>query len=379
LARKSKACDIDRLISELDGKSETAQEPIIDEIVGCGLAAITPLTDALQSGASYQVRMAAAVALGKICHKRSIKPLMDGLSDTSLNVQRTAAEGLKLLGAEAVDQLLEGLNNTPDEHVVRKWCAEVLGFTGRKSVATDLIKRLPTEVTDVQKAIIVSLGQLGSTRATKPLVEILGSENVDLTRYAAESLGQLADPEGIKALIFCLDSPSIDVRRAATDALVKIGPESVPALTTALTHGNYVVRRWVAEALGRLKDKRAVLPLIESLADDNIRVSRYAALALGEIGDARALDALKKLIKDEDPDVRYSITQAVAGIGGPAAVDALVSALGDDDWVVRVTAARGLGLVADPAVVPPLCEALRDPEWSVRLHAVEALGKLKDR
>jgi HEAT repeat protein len=54
------------LLQELDGKSETTQRPVIDEIVAMGAIAIKPLSKALNSGASFQVRMASATALGEL-------------------------------------------------------------------------------------------------------------------------------------------------------------------------------------------------------------------------------------------------------------------------------------------------------------------------
>ncbi len=367
---------IAELIRELEGKSETAQREIIDQLVKMGASAIKPLASALQNGATYQVRMAAAVALGEIRNDRCVKPLVAGLADTSLNVQRMAAQGLVQIGSAAVDALMKSLDSPDDS--VRRWAAEVLGKIGKKTVATKLVEKLPLETPEVQKAIIIALGELASRKATHPLVSILRGDNVDLTRYAAEALGRLGDAEGIESLIECLDSPSIDVRKAATEALVRVGPESVPALTHALQHNNYVVRRWVAEALGNLKDKRAVKHLIHALHDENVRVRRYAALALGEIGARNATPHLQSLLQDENQDVRYSAVKAVASIGGKEALSGLVTALKDNDWAVRMTAAQGLGDLGDREGVAPLCEALRDPEWSVRYHAAAALGQIGD-
>src|SRR5690606_14629332 len=56
------------LLSELEGKSETTQRPAIDEIVGLGPSAVKPLADALNSGSTFQVRMASATALGELGH-----------------------------------------------------------------------------------------------------------------------------------------------------------------------------------------------------------------------------------------------------------------------------------------------------------------------
>ena len=62
----SKEARVAELLEELDGKSETTQRPVIDEIVALGQIAIKPLSKALGSGASFQVRMASATGLGEL-------------------------------------------------------------------------------------------------------------------------------------------------------------------------------------------------------------------------------------------------------------------------------------------------------------------------
>jgi HEAT repeat protein len=383
---------VTELLQELDGKSETTQRPVIDEIVGMGPLSIKPLAKALNSGASFQVRMASATALGELRHEKCVSPLVQALADSSLNVQRAAVHALSLLGEPAVEPLLESLNSPED--TVRKWSAEVLGRIGRvdktaeaeSAISDDLIKqisdvlidRLDREVLDVQKSIVVALGEMRAEKSTPHLLPLLDNENVDLVRFTAEALGRIGDKRSIDPLIRCLDSASVDVRKVAAAALVEIGSESVMALTEALRHPNHNVRLYVAEALGRLKDKRALNALIAALKDDNVRVRRYAALALGEIGDARAAKNLQELLHDPVQDVRYSAVKAVAGIGGKASVQPLSDALHDSDWVVRLAAAQGLGSLEDKSVVPALCEALKDTEWSVRYHAAISLGDLAD-
>jgi HEAT repeat protein len=370
----AKEARVKELLAELEGKSETTQRPIIDEIVHIGPPAIKPLAQALNSGATFQVRMASATALGELGHEKCVAPLVQALADSSLNVQRAAVHALAMLGEPAVEPLLVSLDSPDDS--VRHWAAEVLGHLKVKAVAGELISRLPRETLEVQKSIIIGLGEIGSIKATVPLLGFLDSENMDLVRHTAEALGHLKDKRGIDGLIKCLDSPSVDVRKSAADALVQIGEEAVPALTVALKHSNHTVRRWVAESLGHLKDKRAVGPLVTALKDENVRVRRYAALALGQIGDPKAARHLQSLLHDPIQDVRYSAVKAVASIGGKASLEPLTTALKDTDWVVRLAAAQGLGQLADKHAVPALCEALKDTEWSVRYHAALSLGDI---
>ena len=50
--------------------------------------------------------------------------------------------------------------------------------------------------------------------------------------------------------------------------------KDVNGLTKALKHKDHVARWYAAEALGRIKDARAVEPLIEALKDEDRQVQR---------------------------------------------------------------------------------------------------------
>ncbi len=75
---------------------------------------------------------------------------------------------------------------------------------------------------------------------------------------------------------------------------------NVPELIAALNHENGNVRRIAASALGKLRDKRAVEPLITLLMnEEGPQVRQYAVKALGSIGDPRATALLDGIAKDE--------------------------------------------------------------------------------
>ena len=75
-----------------------------------------------------------------------------------------------------------------------------------------------------------------------------------------------------------------DVRLAAMEALVKLGGASVALLVTALMDQDSVVRRSAAEVLGKIKDARAMEPLLTRLTDQSFDVRRYAVRALEAMG-----------------------------------------------------------------------------------------------
>lgn len=77
--------------------------------------------------------------------------------------------------------------------------------------------------------------------------------------------------------------------------------DRVPDLLAALTDERYNVRRLAASALGKLRDSRAVNPLLDLLSrEEHPQIRQYAVKALGKIGDARARAMLLQIASDEN-------------------------------------------------------------------------------
>ena len=106
-----KESHVQDLLADLEGKSETTQRPIIDEIVALGPNAIRPLSRALNSGSTFQVRMASATALGELRHDKCVQPLVQALADSSLNVQRAGLIG-ELTCTDISQGMLDALSGT---------------------------------------------------------------------------------------------------------------------------------------------------------------------------------------------------------------------------------------------------------------------------
>jgi HEAT repeat protein len=140
------------------------------------------------------------------------------------------------------------------------------------------------------------------------------------------------------------------------------------------------VRSHAARALGRMREARAVQPIIaaframdEPTGVDRMMFAMFAEPALADIG-APAVMPLLATLKDSDQGVRAFAEVALAKIGAPA-VEPLIAALGDED--VGEPAGMALAKMGAPAL-EPLLAALGDSQAKVRTYAAMALGELKD-
>ena len=77
-----------------------------------------------------------------------------------------------------------------------------------------------------------------------------------------------------------------------------------------------MVRYRAAEALGLMKEKRAVGALILRLTDEKDHIRYMAAKSLGNLKDPAALESLKRCRDDENPYVRRMAEAADAMITG---------------------------------------------------------------
>jgi HEAT repeat protein len=143
------------------------------------------------------------------------------------------------------------------------------------------------------------------------------------------------------------------------------------------------------EALGKSRNPRAAIPLIETLRSFT-EYKRSAATALGELGDSRAIEPLVEALKDPDENLRTLAGWSLRKLGwrphsaeeravyavaledfeacvaeGAAAVEPLIFAL-DGSNHVRMDAAKALVKLADASAVAPLLKAYKDAQKRFR-------------
>ena len=145
-------------------------------------------------------------------------------SDTDL--KRRLVEAFGAAGAPAVPALIQALGDSGWE--VRRAAAEALGAIGDPQAVPPLIQALGHETNPfadyrdaVRRAAAEALVKIG-TPAVPALIQALGHYWYDVRRAAAEALGAIGDPQAIPALIEALGDLSENVRRAALQAIQQI-------------------------------------------------------------------------------------------------------------------------------------------------------------
>jgi len=348
--------------------------------------AIDPLIKILKEEKNEIVRNLAAIALGKIGNKRAVEPLIQTMNNDVYWIRAPAATALGDIGdKQAVDALLLSLKND-NNSMVRTEATLALGKIGDKRAVDAILLSLKNDDSyKVREAAATALGNIGDTRAVDPLINTLRTDTLWCGPAAATALGEIGDPKAINPLIEKLDK--ID---KSADALAKFGTPAVDPLIASLDGDG---KLGAARALGLIKDKKAVKPLIEQLhplksygsdglSFHEVDCRREIVKALGLIGpDAKdAVPTLIDIIKTPAERKTYTVKGSVP-VGAPrAAYSGFEIPMYEGGIGINLGAAQeaivALGEIGDSRAVPALTELLKDENPTIQAASKDALKKI---
>lgn len=176
----------------------------------------------------------------------------------------------------------------------------------------------------------------------------LNSPTSDQVIAAAKALGELKNKLAVEPLILMFRNSSVKppVRLAVAEALLAL--DSAPAEVTllgALRSKQWHLRRNAAAILGQLRADWAIEPLSKALHDDNELVSRTARAALKRIGTKDALKALESAPPESKPAAESTPASSLDATIAARPADGQLSGL------VRLSRAMRSTNPLDPKVV----------------------------
>ena len=376
--------------------------------------------------ASAEVRCAAVEALENTGDPRTVKRLIECLSDTAQSrlsncrVCDAAARLLRSLGTgEALVALERWLHSSrppraaaplprqPADRPASPAAASVLKrletMTGRRMSAEAVAApALDSPDWAQRRDALRALKDAAPDVAVPALIAALDDSENQVRIAAAQTLALFRTPEAVAALVQALNDQDYLVCDAVSEALKGVGQPAVPGLIALLESDNANARSAAVDILGTIRDPQAVPALIGRLFDTSVPwmsdepISEMAARALLAIDTFEARDAVRHWRRD------HPAPQAAEAEGpfepdlsehGPAErpthrrlVLRLLDDLRNPDWQARQKAAKALREYArllrgteDPELVQRLTAALADSDWVVRWAAAEALAWIRDK
>lgn len=394
------------------------------------------------------VRGQVAAELGKLQARRAVKPLIELLKDKSAEVKRRAIKALAgIKNVEAAEPLIVALNDGSNSIYIRGEAALALGMIGDKKSIKPLINAMADSEPYVQDFICQALVDISgqdfgedpaawskwyTQRYVKKEMGQVDRQDENV-KIDMEQVDQRADPEKtaitpsseIKGQGAQISSPGSD------QALSSIAGQSQAEGPVAqdMVNQQHNVKTDIREVSREIKIADEVEPttelkvkeLIAQLQSQDPEMKADAAYELGMIAMRDGPDAivaaeetLVAALSDKSPGVqkfakwalrfleptpepgaeasaksKIELYNSIKGLGrkeDPGATELLLKALESDDYGIKRRALDELEIRCkylwlgkiDSRIVRPLIRRLRDEDANIRKQAAELLGYSKD-
>jgi HEAT repeat protein len=250
---------------------------------------------------------------------------------------------------------------TDSDPRVRAKAAIALGHLGDKTTVRFLVKALDDDEPLVRANAAIALGQLGDKTVVPLLRQTLKDTDPFVRANAAIALGQLGDKAVVPLLRQTLKDADLWLRARANAALVLEQTDNKTAVSLFLKdriNNDFlsVSGTEIAVVLVRLGDKTAEPLLLNYLNDGNSWVRADTATALGQLGDKTTSHFLVKALDDYDPLVRANAAISLGHLEDKRAVPRLNELLNDQNSSNRIEAFRALKKLDELGQPTPLSE-----------------------
>ncbi|MFA5049534.1 MAG: HEAT repeat domain-containing protein [Candidatus Micrarchaeia archaeon] len=249
----------------------------------------------------------------------------------NLKIKAGCAKALGLTGnrratTALIEELCKNDGSSYQYSDVKIACAEALGMMRDKQAIPYLVKELRNMNRSVGFACIKSLGEIGGLAGAEAIIqrleEIINISGIwgDLETICKETLSNMAKKNKAvqQFLIYKFEnSGNNTVKNVCLQALCHIADPKLAEFYIKNLTGPAGPAVYCAEALGKIKDNRAIPYLLNGLEKEYHGLRRACAEALKKIGDPIAVDYLIKRLTDLHPSVRKACSEALKKIGDP--------------------------------------------------------------
>ncbi|HEV2580667.1 MAG TPA: HEAT repeat domain-containing protein, partial [Ktedonobacteraceae bacterium] len=371
-----------RLMEIVDEGEYEGQVKRLARIIGNLGADAVPLAAPLSraaAGHSSRLRTAAINILGGTGDQEAVAPLDACLYDADSFIVNRAASALYRLGpALVLPALADELENVSQTTATLQVHIVALRILERFLNEEDAARRLkPSQRQQVMAILMNILNQSYAAEVQEVAREMLVRQGQTAEKGAG---GEMA----VEALIQNLSSSDSQLARTAISALCQIGPAATPLLLQQLRQQpSEPVTARVVETLGKIRDARALSPLLRLLGEPSVAVQQQVAQALLRYGDDSIPGLIYQILQGESELVATS-AERILGELGESAVDPVTEALipvvaGRTHLLVRVLARLHSPLSALPLIALLESATHEAPvDTQLVLALIEGLGQFQD-
>lgn len=224
---------LQEIVSRYSTLDENGRSGLCILIAECGYSGFTDVIQKALRDQSTRVRIAAAIAVGKLGLITSVPDLISLIDDREPHVYTAAVSSLQSLIMINRSAILEEVSlfcSSKSSHY-RKAAALLLASLGERDSLLLLIK---DEDPQVRKAAVSAIGTNSIETSGTMLVLALTDEDPDVRIAVAEALGNLQDAETLDALEYALNDEDVWVQSAILKAIAKIEPSRAYSIIRGL-------------------------------------------------------------------------------------------------------------------------------------------------
>ncbi len=317
---------------------------------------------ALRAMVATQGQKAVGVVVGLLAGKdQAIKPVAMELAREIPGESATRAF-VELLGKAADDAAAVGIIN-------------LLGARGdavaREAILAELRERKWREGAKVElrQAVIRALGGVGTEADAMLLVRLAvqaGDAGAEDKKLARMSLRQLRGEQVNAALLAGLGEKDPAVRREVIYALAERGAgEAATALLGLAADPDAGVRYAALDALARVGDERALLPLVQwfcrAPTASEAQACQRALAGICQRTEAQDLAAasIAEAFDKADVKAKCALMQSCSNLTGSKALETLAKGVGDPNELVQEAALKALAHSPEPGAADQLLKVAR--------------------
>ncbi len=338
---------INSLIKKLDSDVSSVRKKAKESLIRTGEPAVAPLLNCLEE-AVYLKRIDVLDILKSI-GKPAVGPVVSSFNG-NINNSRLS-EALTAIGEPAFPALMELLENRNGK--MRSAGAEVLGNLGDCRAVEPLIRVLLTDGDCGARANAAkALGNMKCAGSSEALIRGLGDKDSTVRRLCARALGYVGGAGAVDPLIKLL-TDEYRIRAEAAEALARIRDVRAvgPMIEVLDSRGGgwyWSADTHIKAAILKFRSKRTALLLFETFRGDNKQIKEAACELLAKMGNY-SLGVLNRGLEDGDVECRYYSAVALGMKQDKRCVKLLRGHAEDEaeDSDVRRAALRALNMIID--------------------------------
>ena len=368
------------LLEMLSNPSLEIRDSVINSVVNIGnLGNLNEIIGFYNKG-NVHIKRSIPFILGRIQDEESTDFLKELLHKTDAEVRCNAIQALEKIIKTKDARLIINLLEDIDVDV-KKASIKALGYIKSKRAIDPLLNLLKHKDEDIRKLALQSLKNIYITQDSyEKVYEVANSKNMVERKEAIKLLGLLKDKNSIDYMINSFKSNDNKIRKLAFNSLIQISGGRIPyQIIEGLKAKEWKVRSLCAKLIGKIGNDQEKFLLLGLLHDAVNKVREIAIDSLSINPNQIIIGEVKSLLKSQDWKTRRAAVKVLIKLSSEESLEALMPLINDDDLFIKSWIALALGKFETISDISPFIDMLKDKDPKIRIASAKALGQMRNR